>query len=414
MRWLEVLRMRLAGIPCFVESTGSPEGVINGQKGDRYYDTASDTIYDKTTNTGSTGWVARSAGGSTSIADRWFAHRELYSDSLDATITFTACTYDTVNDRMLIGGDNSFVGFIDKADFFNTNKIQEVATLPSTVIGGGGVSDIWLNPFDNGIVVRISNDYARAPASGSPWTAIPQGGAVSQDDSIGFSPLGNDHLISVHFNLSGGRNYSVSQDNGVTWNQPAGGTGAANRGRTVRVSPSGLTIIGGFTGGFLSWSTDTDLDDAIDAPVWNNADLNVVTAASGDPTIVIPATDSEWMIIMSSGDLVFTTNAGGAFTLVPRANNPFFRANTTTTPLGGFYSSELGGYILMDLNDGISVFYASPLTGTPLVPTAFIRSMTFDNIITGTFRNAFGYDPAGHTIMVGSAGNRALVLGPWE
>ena len=61
-RWLEILRQRIRTVPCFVESTGSPEGVIAGQKGDFYFDTSGNVYYYKTTDTGNTGWAVLSVG----------------------------------------------------------------------------------------------------------------------------------------------------------------------------------------------------------------------------------------------------------------------------------------------------------------------------------------------------------------
>lgn len=55
-RWIEVLRRRIAGIPCFTFSTGSPESAIDGQSGDLYYDKTTTTYFQKTTDTGNTGW----------------------------------------------------------------------------------------------------------------------------------------------------------------------------------------------------------------------------------------------------------------------------------------------------------------------------------------------------------------------
>jgi len=60
MNWLEELRNRLKPIPHYTTSAGSPEGVIVGVKGDRYYDTTDDLIYYKTVDGGNTGWVALS------------------------------------------------------------------------------------------------------------------------------------------------------------------------------------------------------------------------------------------------------------------------------------------------------------------------------------------------------------------
>lgn len=62
MRWLEVLRARLAGIPCFFQGAGNPENVITANAGDRYYDELNFIEYIKSTNGGNTGWLSVGAG----------------------------------------------------------------------------------------------------------------------------------------------------------------------------------------------------------------------------------------------------------------------------------------------------------------------------------------------------------------
>ncbi len=63
LRWIETIRIRFKTIPNYTESDGSPEGVIFGQKADRYYDLTADEVYIKTTQGGNTGWVLITTGG---------------------------------------------------------------------------------------------------------------------------------------------------------------------------------------------------------------------------------------------------------------------------------------------------------------------------------------------------------------
>lgn len=72
LRWIEVgVRRRFAAIPCYTESTGSPEGVIDGVKADRYYDLTGNVVYIKTVDGGNTGWVA--AGGGAPFTETMFS-----------------------------------------------------------------------------------------------------------------------------------------------------------------------------------------------------------------------------------------------------------------------------------------------------------------------------------------------------
>jgi hypothetical protein len=61
-RWLEVLRIRLAPVPEFVQGAGTPEGVVFASKGTRYFNTtggAGTLLYVKNSAAAlNTGWVA--------------------------------------------------------------------------------------------------------------------------------------------------------------------------------------------------------------------------------------------------------------------------------------------------------------------------------------------------------------------
>ena len=63
LRWIETIRARFKTIPNYTEFNGSPEGVIFGQKADRYYDLTADEVYVKTTQGTNTGWVLLTTGG---------------------------------------------------------------------------------------------------------------------------------------------------------------------------------------------------------------------------------------------------------------------------------------------------------------------------------------------------------------
>lgn len=61
IRWIEALRAKFVIIPNFTKGNGSPESVVYGKEGDRYYNltgSAGTYLYVKTTNGGNTGWIA--------------------------------------------------------------------------------------------------------------------------------------------------------------------------------------------------------------------------------------------------------------------------------------------------------------------------------------------------------------------
>lgn len=61
-RWIEVLRDLLRPMPMHTRGSGSPEGAVNGQLGDRYFRTdgtaGTDMLWYKSTDGGDTGWQA--------------------------------------------------------------------------------------------------------------------------------------------------------------------------------------------------------------------------------------------------------------------------------------------------------------------------------------------------------------------
>jgi hypothetical protein len=61
LRWIELLIIKLRGVPEEIVGEGSPEGVVSARRRTRYYNrtgSAGTLLYVKTTETGNTGWVA--------------------------------------------------------------------------------------------------------------------------------------------------------------------------------------------------------------------------------------------------------------------------------------------------------------------------------------------------------------------
>lgn len=369
IRWIEVLRMRLATIPCFTQTSGSPEGVINGQKGDRYYDTAADLIYDKTTDTGNTGWVARGAGAAGGAPSRrnMIVEHHLYSDGADTAINFTDCHYDPDNLRVLISGNNSFAGTMSDVKH---GKAAEFATLPSSVIANGQIDDIrednTVSP--SGVLARIGVNHAKAPMAGTPWTVVTPPFSIGYN---GFESWKGTQLVAFHTRQGGpNRDYTVSTDGGVTWpSQFYTGINAADTGRTLAHKSTNDGIIGiGASGPSFAWSASTDLT----AAVWNAFDFGALLGATTGNVndFAWSSDDNEVVVVTGSGDVITSSDGGLNWLLFDRDLNPF--RNGVSSFFGieiCVYVADLAGFVITDGSRGMFI-PDSDLTSHSIMPLA--------------------------------------------
>jgi len=406
LRWIETLRFRIQSIPCYTQNAGSPEGVVDGQQGDRYYDETNNTLFIKSTNVGNTGWleVGGGGGGVVVIGSRTIARRLLFSDSLDSVITFVGGSWDEVNNRALYGGSDSFVGFVESDDFFS-NKIQETPTLPSTVLTSGFVQDVLVNHQDSGILARIGNSLARAPADGSSWTNI-----TAPNFSIVNGVVSYKNTIVVkRAQGGGGVDHVWSDDNGATFTLEASGMNSSGfNSDKPHVSPDGNTLILTDAGSEIAVTTSNSFP-----ATWTIYDLAALTGSVGAAETVMMNTNASQILIVTRGqDIVFTLNGGGTWALVDRAVNPFYRGSIVTSgDVSGVYSSTLGGFLVVQsAGYGTACFFEE---GSLASPSSFIPLLSRDNIGFLDSRRGFISSPNEAKIAWPGDANRVLMLTPW-
>ncbi len=406
MRWIEVLRQRIKTIPCYFQGAGSPEGVISANTGDRYYDETADQLYIKSTDGGNTGWLVVGGGAAAGVSGRQFALTAKYSDSLDSAIQFESASYDNTNNRILVGGNNSFVGLIADADIHATTKIQQAATLPSSVVANASISDIVENP-NGGIFARSGNDILRAPVSGTPWTDLTTGPlvALSKHSIIGWKA---NQLVVTHFKLSvPPRDYSVSIDNGANWSQHSSGITTTGGGQ-LRKSKDGSKLGTCANGAEFSWTTSADLTSAS----WNFVDLTAAISFPGQNiTDCAFNTDGSVIVIVgANSDIAYSINGGSSYVLVPQADNPFRNAGVEVVgEVRPIHNSTLGGFVLIGRTQ--AVFYSDADFPNP---TAIIPVTSHDGgSLAGGNVQGTVTDPDSDTVALFGDSNELLLLTPW-
>jgi hypothetical protein len=168
LRWIEVLRIRIKSIPCFTMSAGSPEGVIAGQKGDRYFDITALVYYTKITDTGNAGWLMEANNYDLLVA------RGLV-DGVAGVNKFGRCedNVDTNIDTDIWSGANAAAGVKVFIAPTQARSHTVVSSSPNDTAGGTGAETIkisglpdWDTPEVSEIValdgltpVDLANDY---------------------------------------------------------------------------------------------------------------------------------------------------------------------------------------------------------------------------------------------------------------
>jgi len=329
------------------------------------------------------------------------AELALFSDGPDASINFAGGSYDGQNNQALIGGDNSFCGSMAN---ILSGKIAEFAALPSTVITGGAVSDIYLNNVDGGIVLRIANEFARSADAGASWTDITPGIAATYK---GIQSWRNAQLIYLHDRLAGpSRDYIVSSDNGATFGFTTGFSGIAGVGREGihKADDDKLIVIHG-QGPAIGWSDDADLT----AAAWNSFDFSALLGALG--VVLSVATNgnaSHAIVTTDTGDIITSTDGLNTWTLFDRDLNPFQDGDnpafgltidnvTFVADLGGYFLSsdaQVGFFIPDDssLNAGKAISFINTASVSPAADTGLTDNANL--LIPATLNNSLRTLPA--------------------
>lgn len=155
LRWIETLRQRVGTVPCFTYFDGSPEGVIDGQKGDLYYDRSGNDYYQKTSDTGNTGWVPFATGlPTTTLQEAYDQGQTILIDNVPnpvaitpsvagdvlTTVDLSANPILTVIDTGVIAGDPGLEG-----TGILINGVLYDSVFKSSEIGGTNIAQTILH-----------------------------------------------------------------------------------------------------------------------------------------------------------------------------------------------------------------------------------------------------------------------------
>lgn len=412
-RWVEILRNRIKTIPCYFQGAGSPEGVIIANTGDRYYDETNDTLYIKSTDGLSTGWLA--IGGAAPIgvatADRHVALRRR-TDSVDSSISFRSGSWDLVNDQALIGGDTGYVGFVSKADAW-APKLTRFAALPTTVIASGNVDHICTNDQGGGgIIARIGNNIARAPFAGTPWTDITNFAATTVHGVRAWK----NTIVVKHAKTAGPAHddISFSTDNGASYTLESTGMNGGTTGNGPRISPNGDYIYVWDIAGNMAFTNSASMP-----ATWTPILMSSVSPGWGGTVAnVYPNTDGSIVLVQSSNqDFAITRDFGVTWNTMTDAVNPFLTGGVSSGgSLYGGYSSGFGGWILFNHTTGVCPFWSEANLAFDAMPDLFLTlTHTPGSAIAGGNNLAeWAIDPAGQTMIVGFNTNETMELGPFQ
>lgn len=245
---------------------------------------------------------------------------EIESSGADLAVNFTACVFDSALNVGVIGGNNSFIGFI--ADFRQGKLIESVA-LPSTVIPGGQITDLQRNEINNGIIALINGEAAQTADGGATWTAIASvftAFATSSTDMVAWKGA---QIISGNSKQTiPERNYSVSNDNGASWAGQffSGGTPGASP-LKIRKSPGDVKIYFVGQNANLATSTTADLTDDTG---WTLFDFGALFGAGTNGVdVAFNADGTKAIYITDLGNVIVSVDSGVTWASFPTALNYF-------------------------------------------------------------------------------------------
>lgn len=248
----------------------------------------------------------------------FIARNTVFSDGNDTSINFVASDYDPVNEQFLIGGNNSFCGLMPP----NKNKIAQFAALPSTVITGGTIEDIAFSGVDDGVLVRIGNQYARSSDGGATWVAITPAAVVTYRGVISWK---DNQIVAGAAN--GSIDWFISTDNGASY--PSQRNIFSATVQFFMKNPAETIFMSCHTGADLAITSDDDLATATIQTV----DLSAMASDPWTPTENVDAgsisnNGQEIVVGSNNGRIAISTDAGATFIGFPEDDN-FFRNATS-------------------------------------------------------------------------------------
>jgi hypothetical protein len=296
---------------------------------------------------------------------------EMESAGADTSISFKSCIFDSFANQGVIGGDSSFVGFMDS---FRQGKLIQSAALPSTVIPGGNVVSLHMNEIDNGIIAVINGLSARSADGGATWTAIASTVVAFATTALDVLTWRGSQLVSGNTKQTiPDRNYSVSLDNGVTWAGQFFSGATSGSPRKMRKTPDGslLAMVG--QNSRLDITTSADLT----AAVWTSFDflalfgfnINMVDIAfNGD--------GSKAVCISVNGDIVVSIDGLATFSEFDRNLNYFKQGTAGVLPLDWIvFVPAFDGFVLGNTEQAAFIPEAGSLNSMTVVNLCTNKAM---------------------------------------
>ena len=243
-------------------------------------------------------------------------------DVQTADVVYVTVDWDSFNQQIIVGYNNSGVGFAQ----FGSNKVTEAAALPSTVITNGSLIQVWADPA-NGDLWAISsggatNGFAVSTDGGATWTAVVPGLALGLKQSI--RVLDSTRWVALT-NTFGGFDVAFSDNLGGAWTEQLSGVsagGTTTSGIAMNANRDSIAISS--SNDFLTFSGAADL--AATPIVWTTLDLGLAAADPLNDAFIAMDFNADGSIFLcggTSGSMYFSNDSMATFTQIEAANNPF-------------------------------------------------------------------------------------------
>ncbi len=279
------------------------------------------------------------------------------SSGTDLGINFRSCFRDILNDRILIGGNSTFVGFKNK--IADSGGITQSPVSPSTVITAGDIERIKPSSVDNGVLVKSginTSEFARSPDSGATWFDIGAGlRALSYRDITSWK---NGQLIAAARSAT---NLDISQDNGATWPVIASSQAiGSNLSEFLFTNPDediliSLTLTG------LEFCT---VEDVTVPGNWNALDASVFGVGTGWHGGAVNDAGTKGCFISISGTIILTNDNFQTIFEFDRDLNPYVNGVGESGPPNWVtYWPAQDGFLMIGQNSTPATVFFIPADG---------------------------------------------------
>lgn len=283
---------------------------------------------------------------------------KLLSSGADLSVDFESCLFDVFSGSGVIGGNNSFVGFLP---IFRQGKVIQSAALPSTVIPSFPINSLQSNGINNGIIAVSSGESAQTIDGGATWTAIASVFTAFATSAIDQVSWRGSQLFSGNTRQSiPDRDYSISLNDGVSW------TGQFHTGSPAGISPTKVrkTVNDGKIyvvqlSAKLAISSSGDLTAAI----WVNFDFGALFGAGTNGVdVAFNASGSKAIYITDLGNVIVSIDGGVTWASFPTATN-YFKIGPASFRTLDYISfvADLEGFILGNSNSAAFISEAGNL-----------------------------------------------------